>query len=83
MKAFVKPHALQLSQTTVQQLEIRRSILSPPMKLASAKDGETAGNVSTPEKVECECGWDGEEADMVGLDISIFENLTLMVLDPL
>jgi hypothetical protein len=83
VQEFVKPHALQLSQTTVQQLEIRRNILIPPRTPASSNDGETAGSIGAPDKVECQCGWDGEEDDMVGCDTDMFGRLVLIVIGPL
>jgi hypothetical protein len=42
-----------------------------------SKDGETAGSVNAPDKVDCQCGWDGEEDDMVGWHTDICERLAL------
>ncbi|KAF2659958.1 hypothetical protein K491DRAFT_688815 [Lophiostoma macrostomum CBS 122681] len=53
--------ALQLSQTTIQQLDLRRSVLLPPRD-------RTPDMGRKPDKVECDCGWneqDPEDDDML------------------
>ena len=48
--------ALQLSQTTIQNLDNRRSFMLPPR-------GQTPSREKKADKIECDCGWNEEDEE--------------------
>jgi len=69
----------QLRQTTILKLETRRSILLPPRGQHHSKVRRSRSVEATREEdvVECGCGWNEEEDDMVRISMLLTFNITL------